>query len=763
MTAITKQISPPIASCSSHHDAFDQALSFLSLNTHLTHQQDAMNNAISCLSEDPKVLPFQILNLVHTLVSTRSQGCSNEREAFLLILPKIKDPDALRLAAAHTFLPNKPQDALWYAAFTGDLLMAQEALTQGADVNELLYPGMTALLLACQQGHAGLVHFLLDQRANIKFVSFTTPLSEARLRPEKMASCLPRLEALDGGFTDEIMSRKHLAHGFSVTHPKSMIEGCHLTLEGFYTDHTLSHYLNESKSFYETLNQELLIGEGELINAILNPEERADPKIRESIRAVFQTVRSTFEHYHEFQKKNLKQTPEKMVEESLKRLDEGKPIICFEGLRVNHKWDSGVPTEHAWGLVITPFHTQPGPFYVQSCNRGDSAITQAGIIGKFCPRIKIVALLKRYHSVNNGATDFTNAGLGIRNQIEKELAEHPVKHIRQKGQRIGNCAVKTLNAIRTALPFALLRPLLGDDRSEAMVKIAERLCTQMMNQKSLSRYLVRHNTHASSHLPDWELLNLIFEKAKTKGKLPHYEEQLAPHAEKFQLLPDRQLLRTQFSQGVGTELDPEKIDIAEKIRHFLFHEIPSWRLDHLTDLNLSRLNIEILFPEITRLTHLRNLNLDYNDLQELTLFGMPSLQHLSANHNQIKTANVRAMPKLVTIDLNYNSIHKLALENLPSLISFTAIENQLSRFPSTHLPELRSLTLTDNLLTQIPHHQDLPNLFTLYLQSNQIRTLLRRDYPSSMKSDFISLQGNPLHFIYDRECDEWPCCVNSCG
>ncbi len=127
------------------------------------------------------------------------------------------------------------------------------------------------------------------------------------------------------------------------------------------------------------------------------------------------------------------------------------------------------------------------------------------------------------------------------------------------------------------------------------------------------------------------------------------------------------------------------------------------------ELDLTNIQIQVLPPEIGRLTNLKKLDLSYTGISELPL--------------ELFTLN-----KLVILDVTGNKITSLSsrIGNLPSLEILMLCKNQLKKLPSEigNLKKLEVLFARCNQIERLPVEiGKLSSLVMLNLDSNQLTTL----------------------------------------
>jgi Leucine-rich repeat (LRR) protein len=195
-------------------------------------------------------------------------------------------------------------------------------------------------------------------------------------------------------------------------------------------------------------------------------------------------------------------------------------------------------------------------------------------------------------------------------------------------------------------------------------------------------------------------------------------------------------------------------------------EIKAWlkdptnaaQLNGVQTLDLSRLGLKVIPPEISVLTQLQNLNLSSNQISCIpdSLSNLSQLQLLSLSNNKISSIpdSLGSLSQLQGLYLHHNQISSIpdSLSSLPQLQGLDLIDNQISCIPDSlsKLSRLQWLSLSDNKISSIP--DSLGSLFqlkTLNLENNQINNI-----PNSLAGLppqlWLPLDDNPLLFIYDK-------------
>ncbi|MBE9184294.1 leucine-rich repeat domain-containing protein [Microcoleus sp. LEGE 07076] len=151
--------------------------------------------------------------------------------------------------------------------------------------------------------------------------------------------------------------------------------------------------------------------------------------------------------------------------------------------------------------------------------------------------------------------------------------------------------------------------------------------------------------------------------------------------------------------------------------------------EQLTQLDLARLGLKELPPEIGKMSNLRQLNLSFNQITEIPeLLGkLSNLTQLYLWNNQITEIPevLGKLSNLTELYLTNNQITEIpeVLGKLSNLTQLDLSTNQITEIPEVlgKLSNLTQLYLSNNQITEIPEVLGkLSNLTELYLSTNQI-------------------------------------------
>ncbi|KIC75396.1 Leucine-rich repeat protein SHOC-2 [Neochlamydia sp. EPS4] len=152
----------------------------------------------------------------------------------------------------------------------------------------------------------------------------------------------------------------------------------------------------------------------------------------------------------------------------------------------------------------------------------------------------------------------------------------------------------------------------------------------------------------------------------------------------------------------------------------------------ITSLNLDKLRLTSLPPEIMQLTKLQKLELSGNQLTALPaeLWQLSQMQYLHVSSNQLTSisAAIGQLSQLHTLDLDNNQLTSLpaSIGQLAKLKLLGLGENQIATIPAElwQLSQLKKLWLSSNQLTTLPATiGQLSQLQELYLHNNQLTSI----------------------------------------
>ncbi len=183
----------------------------------------------------------------------------------------------------------------------------------------------------------------------------------------------------------------------------------------------------------------------------------------------------------------------------------------------------------------------------------------------------------------------------------------------------------------------------------------------------------------------------------------------------------------QTAEEMTKRVNLEKVRRAEAIER-----IEDAARTRATELNLFRMGLTELPPEIGKLTNVTELDLQQNRLTALSpeIVKLTNLTVLKLGENRLMALSpeIGKLTKLTLLDLQRNQITALPPEigKLTNLTSLDLHRNQITALPPEigNLTDLTSLYLHGNQLTALPPEiGKLTNLTSLYLGGNRLTTL----------------------------------------
>jgi Leucine-rich repeat (LRR) protein len=194
-------------------------------------------------------------------------------------------------------------------------------------------------------------------------------------------------------------------------------------------------------------------------------------------------------------------------------------------------------------------------------------------------------------------------------------------------------------------------------------------------------------------------------------------------------------------------------------------EIKTWlkdpanaaQLNGVQALNLKRLGLKAIPPELSALTQLQNLVLSENQISSIpdSLSNLSQLQVLLLERNQISCIpdSLSKLSQLETLDLGNNPISCIpdSLSKLSQLQWLDLPNNKISSIPDSlsNLSQLRRLSLSNNKISSIP--DSLSKLFQLQnlnLANNQISSI-PDSFSNLSQLKQLSLSNNKISSIPD--------------
>lgn len=201
-------------------------------------------------------------------------------------------------------------------------------------------------------------------------------------------------------------------------------------------------------------------------------------------------------------------------------------------------------------------------------------------------------------------------------------------------------------------------------------------------------------------------------------------------------MDSKEVLETIWSSRIRQQINFKGAPIpthAEAIREWLNNPINSEKIASMTGLDLSKLYLGVLPPEISKLSQLTCLDLSRND--RLTTLSpqvgkLSQLRILNLNQNQFRTfpPEIGKLSQLRVLNLHGNQLTALSPEigNLSHLTELDLYANQLTTLPPEigNLSRLtRLITLRNRITTLPPEIGNLSQLTEFFPGSNELTTL----------------------------------------
>lgn len=178
-------------------------------------------------------------------------------------------------------------------------------------------------------------------------------------------------------------------------------------------------------------------------------------------------------------------------------------------------------------------------------------------------------------------------------------------------------------------------------------------------------------------------------------------------------------------------------------------------LERLSLMNHALEDVHVLH----QLRNLEHLDLKYNRIRDLEIYGLPRLQYLNMQDNHLESITLHDLPALRFLDAkaldgHNHHLHTIQIFDLPQLAYCDLSNNQISheafhRF--SNLPQLTDVILNNNAITELDFLAHLTSIQYLHLHTNSIsdltplRTLLDVRYLnlSNNTRDTALMQGIP--------------------
>lgn len=196
---------------------------------------------------------------------------------------------------------------------------------------------------------------------------------------------------------------------------------------------------------------------------------------------------------------------------------------------------------------------------------------------------------------------------------------------------------------------------------------------------------------------------------------------------------------------------------AQVIRSVLNHpqNAPLW--NEITVLELDRIKLKVLPPEIAKFRKLKHLHLRVNQLRELPdcLNSLEELIFLDASDNKLATIPDLSLKKLEILHLHDNNFKKFHCSGgLKELRTLDLGENRITECQGLgHLTKLTELSLGDNQLRDLTGLSDLQELKLFSLYHNQFIEFPGLKNLTKLQS--LNIFGNPFLFISVQELERF--------
>lgn len=146
---------------------------------------------------------------------------------------------------------------------------------------------------------------------------------------------------------------------------------------------------------------------------------------------------------------------------------------------------------------------------------------------------------------------------------------------------------------------------------------------------------------------------------------------------------------------------------------------------HLQFVDVSNNHLELeALQAVTELPFLVLIHADHNALQSAALRKMKYLQVMIMNNNKISTVHDVFQPELCTLEVGYNKINRVFFTNrMPTIKCLDFRYNLIEDISDFDFPNLDSLYLAGNKIKTLEGLQKLVNLRILHVRNNPIKLL----------------------------------------
>jgi len=147
---------------------------------------------------------------------------------------------------------------------------------------------------------------------------------------------------------------------------------------------------------------------------------------------------------------------------------------------------------------------------------------------------------------------------------------------------------------------------------------------------------------------------------------------------------------------------------------------------------------------IEHFTQLQKLSLYNNELESVSLSGLPKLRHVNIAKNKLTQVAFSDLPELEELYIFGNKLTALELQKLPRLSLIKINDNQLKKFTYADLPELEKIYMFNNHIEDVDIYH-LPNMHYMDARQNPM--------PDKLYEEMDLLKG--VTFLHDGNAEDW--------
>lgn len=149
---------------------------------------------------------------------------------------------------------------------------------------------------------------------------------------------------------------------------------------------------------------------------------------------------------------------------------------------------------------------------------------------------------------------------------------------------------------------------------------------------------------------------------------------------------------------------------------------------------------------------LRDINLSYNRISELTLSPLLAIHYLDLSHNQIAKLDISDADSLKTLDLSYNKLETINLQYCGNLREADLSNNSLSEINLPTENGITSLALDHNLFTlaNLPQHGNLAEADYSYAPQADI-VIATKGPVTDLSAQNVTIAGETTQFRWIKE------------